>query len=369
MTGTSIDAVDVVIARFTSTPEVLFHYEHPIPSDLATIILEFATAENVNLDLLTRSHFLLAELYAEAVRSALEESHIQAKDIRAIGLHGQTIRHVPKRIHISNALPEVGGTFQLGSGSALASLTGIDVVNDFRSADVALGGQGAPFVPMYDHHFLRSENIARIALNLGGIANITYLPPKSETVIAFDTGPGNMLIDAVVKKRFGIPYDENGSLARMGEVDDTSLTEMLDEPYFALVPPKSTGRELFDVSFANRFTDDLSSHNALTTLTELTAKSIALSLDFLPKQDAFEIIASGGGVRNTFLMERIAANIPNAHVHRSDEFGIPSQSKEALAFAWFAKACIYDEIIHLPSTTGATKAVILGVIAKGNTTK
>lgn len=365
MTGTSIDAVDVVIARFDAKPEVLSFYEHPIPADLRRIILEFATAPTVDLDLLTRTHFVLAELYAVAVRSALKKASLNESDIKAIGLHGQTIRHLPKRKKIVSGLPEVGGTFQLGSGSALAPLVGIDVVSDFRSADMALGGEGAPFVPMFDSRFLRSDSVARIILNMGGIANVTHLPPKSDEVIAFDTGPGNMLIDIIAKKEFGENFDKNGEHARQGKIDERRLAEMLEESYFNILPPKSTGREMFGEAFIEQHTQNLSPNDAISTLTELTALSIANAIKFLPKHDKYEVIASGGGVRNTYLMERIAKNTPNATIHISDEYGIPSQSKEALAFAWFAKCFIYDEIIHLPKTTGAKKTVMLGSLSKG----
>ena len=345
MTGTSMDGIDVVIAQFEDFPKVISESSLPINSELRKILLDLATKQEINIDLFIRTHFLLASEFAKAVEKALEKAGLTAKNIRAIGLHGQTIRHLPKAEEIVIGLDAIGATFQLGSGSALASLTGIDVVSDFRSGDLALGGEGAPLVPMFDEHFLRSNECDRIALNIGGIANVTFLHGNSGVrIIAFDKGQGNMIIDDLMKELLNKPYDEGGNIAKNGKIDEKELAELLKNEYFNRIPPKSTGRELFSSEFTaelkkkvNRgaiFADD-----AIATVTELTAITIANAISFLPLSPAnkTEIFASGGGVKNVFLCERIQGLSPQIKFRTSDELGIPSQAKEALAFAWFAK--------------------------------
>ena len=249
MTGTSMDAIDVVIARFEEFPQVISESSSPINSDLRKILLDLATKTEINIDLFVRTHFVLAGEYAKAVAKALEKANLTSNDIRAIGLHGQTIRHLPKPEAIAESLNSAGATFQLGSGAALAALTGIDVVSDFRSGDIALGGEGAPLVPMFDEHFLRSNECNRVALNIGGIANLTFLPSASgENIVAFDTGPGNMIIDDLMKELLNKLYDEGGSIGRNGKIDEEELAELLKNEYFKRLPPKSTGRELFSAN-------------------------------------------------------------------------------------------------------------------------
>jgi anhydro-N-acetylmuramic acid kinase len=367
MTGTSMDAIDVVVANFEKGPKVISEYSSPISSDLRNTLMELATKKEIDTDLFVQTHFVLAREYAKAVKETLQKSNLSVNDIRVIGLHGQTIRHVPHQ----------GATFQLGSGSALAALTGIDVVSDFRSADIALGGEGAPLVPMFDYHFLKRNDVNRIILNIGGIANLTFLPAqcKEEDVIAFDTGPGNMIVDALSSKYFRRPFDANGDIAKSGNIDIEFLSELLSNQYFNQKPPKSAGRELFGEKFLEAFNKNIGKNvltvlDALRTATELSAVSIAEALNFLP-QDILqkyptEIIASGGGVKNIFLIEQIKDLLPGKKFIFSDEIGIPSQAKEALAFAWFAKAFLDNEYIHLPRTTGASKKNILGSFSKGN---
>lgn len=368
MTGTSIDAIDTVIADLTTFPKVIHHHESPIAPELRSLLIKLASERLVDIEELVYAHFLLAEVYADSVRDALNEATIESDEIRAIGLHGQTVRHIPKPTSYVTGLGAVGATFQLGSGSALAALTGIDVVYDFRSADVALGGEGAPLIPMFDEEFFRSQSNDRISLNIGGIANITFLPVNGEP-IAFDTGPGNMIIDALTSLYFEIPFDKDGSIARSGNIQEEFLSSLLEHEYFHTAPPKSTGRELFGTEFLDRFLhtireDGCQPQDAIATATELTARSIAAASELLTPDDGFELIASGGGTRNMYLMERLQSAMPKAKVLTSDMVGVPSASKEALAFAWFAKANLENMMIHLPQTTGARKRVPLGVVAK-----
>lgn len=378
MSGTSLDGIDVAICGFANTEITLAgFYSAEWPAPLREVLMELATAERVNMDVLTQTHFQLAEEYAKAAEAALRESGIPASSIRAIGLHGQTVRHLP-----SSPMP---ATLQLGSGAALAAISGIDVVSDFRSADIALGGQGAPLVPMFDYHFLRSDSTMddrsskddrpstnRLIVNIGGIANVTWLPKNAREldVIAFDSGPGNMLLDSIAKRYFNIPFDRNGELARAGRIDESLLAELLAHPYFKPPPPKSTGRELFSENFLKDLDrkiseSRLSTKDALATLTELTARSIAGSLDFVnAKSHPVEMIVSGGGAFNEYLMERIASNAPKALVITSDAYNIPAKAKEAIAFAFFAKAFIENIAIHLPATTGARRKAVLGSLSK-----
>ncbi len=376
MTGTSMDAIDVVIARFDEFPEVILEYSTPLNSDLRTILMDLATKEEMNIDLFVRTHFVLAQEYAKAVAEAIAKAKLHNEDIRAIGLHGQTIRHLPKPAKITASLPATGATFQLGSGAALAALTGIDVISDFRSADVALGGEGAPLVPMFDYHFLKNDTHNRICLNIGGIANLTFIPAacSKDDVMAFDTGPGNMVMDALMSEFYGEAYDKSGLVARKGKINKELLSQLLENHYLKQPPPKSTGREQFGESFLAIFKEkvsdgSLSSEDAVSTATELTARSIAQAFNFLPaeklKEFPSELIVSGGGAKNIFLCERLKSLMPEVAFRISDELGIPSQAKEALAFAWFAKSFLDDEIIHLPKTTGASGRIILGSLSKG----
>ncbi|MFI5201344.1 MAG: anhydro-N-acetylmuramic acid kinase [Candidatus Kapaibacterium sp.] len=372
MSGTSLDGIDVAICHFAA-PEITLagFYSAEWPAPLRNTLMNFATAERVDLNALTRTNFQLAHEYAHAAEEAINQAGLSPSSIRAIGLHGQTIRHLPSRM-IGHP-PPIPATLQLGSGAALAALTGIDVVSDFRSADIAVGGQGAPLVPMFDYHFLRSEHSDRLVVNIGGIANVTWLPKnaREEEVIAFDTGPGNMLLDWIAKHYFDLPFDRNGELARSGTIDEALVSDLLSHPYFKSAPPKSTGRELFSENFLggviqNIASGALSPTGALATLTEVTARSIAQSLDLLnTKSDGIEIIVSGGGAFNEYLLERIDANAADARVCTSDAFGIPPKAKEAIAFAFFAKAFLENTPIHLPSTTGARRRVALGSLSLG----
>ena len=378
MTGTSLDAIDVAACRFTGKHrsrgvQLLGFHSTPWPTHMCEILMDLATSSMVSMDVLTRSHFLLAKYYADAVQETLAATGLGPKDIRAIGLHGQTVRHLPG-LHLMEELPPVRATLQLGSGSALAAISGVDVVSDFRSADVALGGQGAPLVPMFDYEFLTSETVDRMVVNIGGIANVTWLPhnAKPENVVAFDCGPGNMLLDAVTRKYFGEAFDRDGDRARQGSVDNMLLAKLLSHPYFQKQPPKSTGRELFGASFLtsiHKSIEDgvLSPSDALSTLTEFTARSIVGSIDLVnAHSNNIEIILSGGGAYNSYLHERIKRNAFSANVLCSDILGIPASAKEAIAFAFFAKAFLEEIPIHLPHTTGAIRSAKLGSLSRGS---
>jgi len=372
MSGTSLDGIDVAVCRFGSKAELVHFHSTDWRAGIREILMTLATQHEVDFDLFSRTHFLLAQEYARAISETLESAALKARDIRAVGLHGQTVRHLPKPETVVAGLPPVAATFQMGSGSALAALSNIDVVSDFRSADVALGGQGAPLVPMFDYEFLRSDSVDRVILNIGGIANITWLPKNArpDDVIAFDSGPGNMLIDSLAKKYFARGFDKDGEIARSGKIDNTLLEQFLSDPYFKLSPPKSTGRELFSENFLAIVYQKISEgslrkEDALATVTEFTARSIVESLNLIGATDKrIEVIVSGGGAMNAYLMDRLNEKAPFARIVSSDAFGIPSKAKEAIAFAYFAKAFVEGIVIHLPKTTGATQRVMLGSLSR-----
>ncbi len=374
MSGTSLDGIDVALARFSNQVEFVAHNAYPFSSEVRDLLYHIATTQQIDLDLFVRSHFLLARLYADAVNDTLKKNSIAHKDIRAIGLHGQTVRHLPTIEKITSDSAPIGATFQLGSGAAVAALTGIDTVSDFRSGDIALGGEGAPLVPMFDRVFLGSDDTTRIVLNIGGISNITVIAPTSSSmpVIAYDTGPGNMIIDELTRRYFHQAYDDNGEIASKAITNDQLLSEMLSHPYFQQLPPKSTGRELFGSQFLTKITTAIdsgviSATDAIRTATQLTARSIANEILRYQSQysQSSDLIISGGGVYNNFLIHTLKELLPKCKIIRSDEFGIPSQAKEAIAFAFFAKAFLEKNIIHQPSTTGASEKIILGSLSYG----
>jgi anhydro-N-acetylmuramic acid kinase len=382
MTGTSLDGIDACLCSFNvgslnaaQRPiDILGAVSMPFPESLKSILFSLASAQYVDLNLLARTHFLLPTLYAETIEKLLHEARILRQNVRAIGLHGQTIRHLPNQERITNDSLPVGATLQLGSGPALAALVGIDVVSDFRSGDIALGGQGAPLVPMFDAVFLRSPSEDRILLNIGGISNLTYLPSSSSSkILAFDCGPGNMLIDALARKYFGKPFDDNGKIAAKGNPDKALLKELLAHEYFHTPPPKSTGRELFGEVFFKLFESKIASGSltvldAIATATALTVETIALAIDLMldhtaPAEDML-LVVSGGGAKNGKLLDGLHL-ATHLRVTISDILGIPVLLKEAIAFAFFAKARIESLVIHLPSTTGANKSIVLGSLSQG----
>jgi anhydro-N-acetylmuramic acid kinase len=352
MSGTSLDGVDAVLADFSAMPpKVLAHVHHAFNAALRAELLALNSPGADELDRAARCANELARRYAAAVREVLAKSQVEPAALRAVGCHGQTVRHRPDR----------GYTVQLGNAALLAELCGARVVADFRSRDIAAGGQGAPLAPAFHAAVLAGSAEPRAVLNLGGIANLTWLPAAGE-VTGFDTGPGNCLMDLWAGLHLGRPLDAEGAWAAGARPSAALLENLLAEPYFARRPPKSTGRDLFNEAWLRaRLPAGAEPRAVQATLLELTARSIA---DALARDcaGARRLIVCGGGVHNRALMARLAALLAPVPVESSAAHGIDPGLVEPLAFAWLAKAALEGEPASLASVTGAQGARVLGAI-------
>lgn len=361
MSGTSMDALDAVVVDFSSDlPNLRGTLSRPLPEALRLELVALAQPGANEIDRSARADRQLGEFSAETVRLLIESSGISSGSVRAIGSHGQTIRHAPQ------ANPPY--TVQIGDPNSIAQLTGITTVADFRRRDMVVGGQAAPLVPVFHNAIYRDGKHNRIALNLGGIANITVLPADpSLPVIGFDTGPANGLMDAWCQHQHNQPYDEDGRSAARGSINLTLLAELESDPYFQLPPPKSTGREHFNLQWflPNLPPEGLSDEDVLATLCELTARTVATAI----KEHAAttdEVIVCGGGAYNSHLLQRLHANLPGVELVSSEVYGIEPRWIEAMAFAWLAQRTLQHLPGNLPSVTGAREAVILGAIYPAN---
>ncbi len=352
ISGTSLDGIDVAvvdIAAPTGAPiEVVALNTVPYPPAVRDAILAISNAATHTAQI-ARLNFLLGELFAEALRS----TPIRIDSIELIGSHGQTIFHEGDPVAIFGH--SVASTMQIGEPAVIAERTGIPVVADFRPSDIAAGGKGAPLVPYLDYLLFRSETVGRAALNIGGIANVTILPAGAtpDRVAAFDTGPGNMIIDGLTGS-----YDRDGALARRGKVDGALLDRLLADPYYAKSPPKTAGREQYGSAFLASL-PPLPLEDLVATATDLTARTIAQAINTYA--EISEVIVSGGGAHNAFLMDRLAAGL-HAHLKPSSALGIDADAKEAIAFAVLANETWHRRPSNLPSATGARSAAILGKI-------
>jgi len=350
MSGTSLDGIDVAIVdlRGSKVSSLAFR-STPYSRATREAILAVSNAETQTWAI-SRLNFLLGELYAKAVLETCRAARVPLKSIDLIGLHGQTIFH------------ESGvSTMQIGESAVVAERTGIRVVSNFRERDIAAGGQGAPLVPYVDYLLFRHRRIGRVALNIGGIANITVISAgaKPEQVIAFDTGPGNMVIDALasVKTVGRQRYDKDGRIAQSGTIQPWLLAALLSHPYFAQKPPKSAGREQFGREYVSRLlATRLPLADLIATATELTARSIARAIP----EGMHELIVSGGGVHNRHLMNRLRVLLSSMKVVTSSAHGVDPDAKEAIAFAILAREHVRGRPANLPSATGARRAVVLG---------
>lgn len=363
MSGTSLDGIDVALCDLQNDKcQVIATQFLAYPQALKTQLLQLHTAADNELETSALVANKLATLYAEAVNALLIKQHLKPNEISAIGCHGQTIRH----------RPELGFTLQIGNAALLAELSNITVISDFRSRDIAAGGQGAPLVPAFHQAIFGSKQSNRALINIGGIANITYLAPLGDDLSAtktlgFDSGPGNMLLDAWIKQHLDKDYDADGAWAASGEIIQPLLSHMLTEPYFALPPPKSTGRDLFNDTWLMQYLEntDYRPQDVAHTLVALTAHSIHDALtQHCGNIDA--VYLCGGGAHNTLLnqhLKTILANTqPAAVLSTTAELGVGVDWVEAAAFAWLAKQTLVHKPGNLPAVTGAKGLRVLGAI-------
>lgn len=360
MSGTSLDGIDCVLCDFAENENklrVVADYNCKFSAELHRDLQELLSSFTLHLKQFGELEVRLAIEYAGAVTALLAKTQLSAHDIMAIGCHGQTVFHEP--------LGEYPFSLQMVDGNKLAALTGIKTVCDFRRMDMAFGGSGAPLTPAFHQGFLNSIDEQRVILNLGGIANITMLDRYGDNVIGFDTGPANCLIDLYVQDKFGCAYDAGGKLAASGTVIPQLLAQMLEEPYFQMRFPKSTGKEVFHLEWINNQLqrygqDNLAPIDIVATLTELTAKSVADGIAQTGiKADV--IYACGGGAFNRYLLERIAV-LSHTRVMTTVALGVEVGLVEAIAFAWFAKMRIEFQPANYCSVTGASRQCLLGTI-------
>ena len=374
MSGTSLDGLDIAHVQVSgqglqTTVSLKAFQTISYSKKIKELILNCAAPSRGSTACVSQLNFFLAALWSEYVLDFLKKNAIPPNGIDLIGSHGQTIYHQPRPVDIAGQ--SVTSTLQIGEPSVLAKRTGIPVVGNFRAADMALGGEGAPLVPYVDFLLLRSPSKNRAVLNIGGIANVTVLPKdaKKEEVFAFDTGPGNMLIDAVTREYFHQDFDRDAELARQGKVSRDVLKSLLNDPYIQRKPPKSTGRSYFGADFLKKLKDrqrelQLTPYDLLATVTQFTSDSIVFSYEqwIQPRVKVDEWIVSGGGARNPMIFEELRKQLQPAEVILSDDIGIPGDAKEAIAFAVLANELISGEPGNLPSVTGASRETTLGVL-------
>jgi anhydro-N-acetylmuramic acid kinase len=371
MSGTSADGINVAVVRLQgrglrTSLELLTHREYPYPPRVRRTVLEAMNAKRMTVADLARLNFLLPELYATAVRQTLDDASLTCD---LVGCHGQTIYHQSDPASFLGR--RLSATWQIGEGSVLAARLGVPVVSDFRPADMAAGGTGAPLVPYLDYLLFRHGRRGRILQNIGGIGNLTAIPAaaKPEAVVAFDTGPGNMVLDALARELFDRPFDRNGALAARGGPSAGILGTLLRERFFRRTPPKTAGREQFGREFVARFLRlgrRLGKHDLMATATALTAESIAASVRTISRAARFhDFFVSGGGAKNSTLMRMLAERLAplQLRIATTDEQGLPSEAKEAAAFALLAYQSWHREPSNIPSATGASRPAILGKVS------
>ena len=381
MSGTSADGINVALVQVNSAAggkpgrgpmfprfKLLAHEEIPYPRDVRNAVLAAMNANNASVADLARLNFLLGELYAEAILAAQRKHRLR---VELAGCHGQTLYHQ------GEAEPFLGRklavTWQTGEGAVIAARIGAPVVTDFRPADMAAGGKGAPLVPFLDYILYCDDSIGRIVQNIGGIANLTAIPPGAAPgeVLAFDTGPGNMVIDAVMDRLYDKPFDRDGAVAGSGTVIGGVLSKLLRAPFFLRKPPKTAGREEFGREFVGEFLRHCRrsrKEDIVATATALTAQSVADAIRrfVLKRSNSFsELIVSGGGAKNPTLLAMLSQQVAphGVRLRLSDEFGLPTDSKEAVAFALLAFQAWHRQPGNIPSATGARQPAILGKIS------
>jgi anhydro-N-acetylmuramic acid kinase len=393
MSGTSMDGIDAALVRLSGSPEqprvrLRAFVTVPYPPEIKRWVMHVASGDPASVGEASQLNFLLGELFAKAALRVCRAGRVSPQRVSVIGSHGQTIYHQGRAELLPGHKAAVGpNTLQVAEPAVIAERTGAPVVADFRTADMAAGGQGAPLVPMVDYILLRDSRKGTVALNIGGIANVTVVPAKAKPadVFGFDTGPGNMVSDALVRlctkgREF---YDAGGRVAALGRVREPLLADALCHPFFLRHPPKSAGHEQFGRAFVERYFRPHPSlpspvgekskgwgrarfEDWLRTSLELTARTIAdaLARFVFPTVKIDRLIVSGGGAHNRTLLKRLAELLPNLEVELSDRYGLPVDAKEAIAFAILADRTLHGLPGNLPSVTGARRAVVLGKIIR-----
>jgi anhydro-N-acetylmuramic acid kinase len=378
ISGTSMDGVDAALVQISGPAEkpqvgLLAFTSLAYPEGVRERLLEIAGQSSTSAGEISALNFSLGKLFARAATRVMKAGGKSANEIGVVGSHGQTIYHQGELVMEYGKATKPPNTLQLAEPAVIAEMTGVPVVADFRTADMAAGGQGAPLVPMVDYALLHDAREGRVALNIGGIANLTVIPAgaKPQQVFGFDTGPGNMVMDALVREYTSgkESYDAGGRVAAMGRIIEPILEESLSFPFFARKPPKSAGREDFGSEFIEEvFLRRRHPHlqHILRTALELTARTIldAIHKFVLPKTKISRLIVSGGGARNKFLMRRLTEILPEMEIELSDRYGLPVGAKEAIAFALLADRTLHGLPGNLPSVTGARRAVVLGKLVR-----
>jgi len=376
MSGTSLDGIDAALVRISGEMEnpkvkLLAFRTYPYPINLQAELLNISEGGMVSASTLSDVNFRLGILFGNAVTRLCRSNRVKLSSLHCIASHGQTVFHLGHHIKGKKNRGQAPSTLQLGEPSLIAGHCKVTTVADFRPADMGQGGEGAPLVPLIDYLLFRKKKLGTITLNLGGIANITIIPPNSKEsdVFGFDTGPGNMVIDALVRllthgKKL---MDRNGCIASRGCIVPQILKKSLSHPFLRLVPPKSAGREEFGSVFVEKFLKSkigIRPQDLIATATELTVTTIvnAINQFVLPVTSIERIIISGGGAHNKHLMHRLGVMLPNLRLHKSGEFGIPEDAKEAISFALLAERTLAGLPGNIPAATGATRPVPLGKI-------
>lgn len=360
MSGTSMDGIDAALVEFNNQQiKLIGSYSQPVPQALKKQLqLLSLNSPEANLDMLGEADTHLGIIFANAVQNLLDKTGYKAQQITAIGSHGQTIRHRPD---LKNSF-----SMQIGDANRISYLSGITTVADFRRKDMAAGGEGAPLAPAFHQQVFHAENENRAILNIGGISNITFLPAnKKHHCFGFDTGPGNMLMDAWIQQQQNKDYDENGLWAASNSADASLVNQLMQDAFILTTPPKSTGREHYHLDWLNQQLEKTNSHlkagRIQASLCQFTCDSIIYAIEkHLPEIDT--LIICGGGVHNTNLMNLLTEKLTAARLTSSEEYGIHPDWVEAIAFAWLARQTLNQQAGNLPAVTGATQALVLGAI-------
>ncbi len=380
MSGTSCDGIDACLIKIEGSGlatrvDFMGFETYSYPDEIRKIILEASQKKTGSVDLVCRLNFTLGKLFARSVRLIAEKTSIPISGIDLVGSHGHTIYHIPSSKEITNASD--GSTLQIGEPSVIAQETGITTIADFRTRDIAVGGEGAPLVPYADFILFGRDGVCRAIQNIGGIANVALLPGDCDInkIIAFDSGPGNMVIDRFAEKITNgrVKFDKNGTFASRGTPDKYFLDKLCSHPFITRQPPKSTGREDFGIDFADNLYEEMKQGNvsdadAIATVTAFTAKSISDNYrKFIqPSYKIAEVVLSGGGVHNRTLLKLLSEYLAGIRIRKSDDFGIPADAKEALSFAMLANETVFGTPANVPSATGARERVVLGKIIPGS---